>query len=59
MPGYWQNPQANAKALLDDYKKYAAEDDVRSTPTFLINGDKSTGSMSYEDFAKMIDAKLN
>ena len=48
-----------AKALLDDYKKNAAADDVRSTPTFVINGEKAVGSMSYEEFAKLVDAKLN
>lgn len=47
-----------AKALLEDYKKNAAADDVRSTPTFLINGEKTTGAISYEEFAKLIDAKL-
>lgn len=47
-----------AKALLADYKKNAAADDVRSTPTFIINGEKATGAMGYEEFAKLIDAKL-
>ena len=45
-----------AKALLDDYKKNARADDVRSTPTFVINGQKATGDMSYDAFVQLIDA---
>lgn len=45
-----------AKALLDDYKKNAAADDVRSTPTFVINGQKANGDMTYDAFVQLIDA---
>ena len=45
-----------AKALLDDYKKNAKADDVRSTPSFVINGQKANGDMSYDAFVALIDA---
>ncbi len=47
-----------AKALLEEYKKNAAADDVRSTPTFLINGRKVTGNMPFEEIARLIDAEM-
>lgn len=47
-----------AKALVDSYKENATADDVRSTPTFFINGEKFTGEMSFEDFSALIDSKL-
>lgn len=47
-----------AKTLLESYQKNAAEDAVRSTPTFIINGEQHSGSMSFEDFSKIVDAAL-
>lgn len=47
-----------AKELLEAYQKNAAEDGVRSTPTFIINGEAHSGSMSFEDFAKIVDAAM-
>ena len=47
-----------AKALVEDYKKNAAADDVRSTPTFLINGEKHTGDKSFDEISGLIDAAL-
>jgi len=32
---------------------------VDSTPTFFINGEKFSGSMSYDQFKKLIDDRLN
>ncbi len=32
--------------------------DIRSTPTFLINGEKLVGAQPYEEFEKMIEAAL-
>lgn len=40
------------------YQKNAAEDGITSTPSFVIDGKKYT-NMSYEDFAEILDAKLD
>lgn len=45
-----------AKTLLETYQKNAEADGVRSTPTFIINGEIHTGSMTFEDFSKIVDA---
>lgn len=47
-----------ATELLAEYQKHAAEDDIQSTPTFIINGKKHGGAMSYEEFSKLLDAEL-
>jgi len=47
-----------ATALLADYQEHRAEDDIQSTPTFIINGKKHGGAMSYEEFSKLLDAEL-
>jgi protein-disulfide isomerase len=47
-----------AKTLLEAYQKNAAEDEVRSTPTFIIGGELHSGSMSFEDFSAIVDAAL-
>lgn len=46
-----------AKALLEAYKTSAEADGIRSTPTFLINGEKH-GNMSLEDMSDLIEAEL-
>ncbi len=47
-----------AKQLLSTYQQNVEADEVKATPTFLIGGEKASGEMSFEDFAKLIDAKL-
>jgi len=47
-----------AKNLVDTYKQQSTADDVKSTPTFFINGDRHGGNMPFEEFAKLIDAHL-
>lgn len=47
-----------AKTLLESYQKNAAEDEIRSTPTFIIGGELHSGSMNFEDFSKIVDAAL-
>lgn len=44
-----------AQALVDWYDANRKADGIDSTPTFLING-KKYSNMSYEDFAKALDA---
>ena len=47
-----------AKELLAAYQKNAADDGIRSTPSFIINGELHSGNMSFEAFAKLLDAVL-
>lgn len=47
-----------ATELLADYQEHRAEDDIQSTPTFIINGQKHGGAMNYEEFSKLLDAEL-
>ena len=47
-----------ARALLDEYKKNAEADEIRSTPTFIINGEKHSGNKSYEEFSAILDGLL-
>ena len=50
--------QEYAKALIKAYQDNAAADEVTSTPTFLINGEKHSGDLSFEEFASLIEAQL-
>ena len=43
--------------LVADYKENAERDNVRSTPSFLINGDMVTGNMSPAAFAEEINKR--
>ena len=52
------NDQAMAEALVAEFQKNMATDDVSGTPTFLINGEKHTGEMPYDEFKALIDAKM-
>lgn len=45
------------RALVAWYQDNATRDDVTSTPTFLIDGEKYN-NMSYADFAAILDEKL-
>jgi len=47
-----------AKALIEAYQTNATADDVRSTPTFLINGEKASGEMPFEAFSALVDKHL-
>ena len=52
----WANrPLANA--LVEQFQKNMTADGVEGTPSFLIDGVKFT-NMSYEEFAKVLDDKL-
>ena len=45
------------KALVEWYKENATADNVRSTPSFIIDG-QLYSNMSYEEFSKLLDEKL-
>lgn len=51
------NDGEKAKAMVALYQQNVKADEVNSTPTFIINGEKFT-NMNYEDFAAAIDEKL-
>ncbi|MDH5797872.1 MAG: DsbA family protein [Paracoccaceae bacterium] len=48
---------AKAEAMVAVYNQNRQRDDVTSTPTFRINGEKY-GNMSYSDFADILEEKL-
>ncbi|NVK56594.1 MAG: DsbA family protein [Alteromonadaceae bacterium] len=48
---------AKAETLVEWYKQNAEQDGIRSTPSFVINGELH-GNMPYEEFADILDAKL-
>lgn len=51
------NDSAHAQAMVATYQKNAGADGVNATPTLFINGEQHS-NMSYEDLAKILDAKL-
>lgn len=46
-----------AKAMVAAYQANATKDDINSTPSFVIDGQKYS-NMSYEEFAKILDETL-
>lgn len=51
------NDGDRAEAMVAAYQANAKADEIDSTPSFVINGEKY-GNMSYEEFAKILDEKL-
>lgn len=51
------NDQAQAEALVTWYQANAETDEIDSTPTFLINGEKYS-NMSFEEMRGIIEAEL-
>lgn len=49
--------EAQLKAMIATYQANATKDEINSTPSFVIDGQKYS-NMSYEDFAKILDEKL-
>lgn len=47
-----------AGAMVATYQANATADNIKGTPTIIINGETHSGEMSYEDLSKIIDAKL-
>ena len=46
-----------AQAMVATYQMNATKDDINSTPSFVIDGQKYS-NMSYDEFAKTLDEKL-
>ena len=49
--------EKKALDLVNEFKSYVKEDEVESTPTFLINGSKYS-NRSFEDLQKIIEKNL-
>ncbi|QYX56897.1 DsbA family protein [Roseovarius sp. SCSIO 43702] len=49
--------EEQARTLVAWFRQHAEADDIDSTPTILINGEKY-GNMSYSDLSRLIDEKL-
>ena len=49
--------QANAEMLYDAYLKFAEEDGITSTPSFVIEGEKY-GYMDFDEFSRTLDDLL-
>ncbi len=47
-----------ARAMIAVYQENAERDGIRSTPSFLIDGELVTGDKSYAEFSALLDAKL-
>jgi protein-disulfide isomerase len=52
------NDQDKAKAMVAAYQTNATNDKIEGTPTFIIDGESHSGEMAYDEFAKILDAKL-
>lgn len=50
--------QEFAKVLIKAYQDNSTADEVGSTPTFIINGEKHAGNLPFEDLAALIDVHL-
>lgn len=49
--------EATAKALVGWYQENAERDGIRSTPSFIVNG-QSVPNQNYDDFKALFDAEL-
>jgi protein-disulfide isomerase len=47
-----------AGAMVATYQTNATKDNIKGTPSFIINGEPYSGEMTYADFAKILDEKL-
>ncbi|MDJ0630656.1 MAG: DsbA family protein [Rhodobacter sp.] len=48
-----------AQGLVASYEENAGRDGIRSTPSFMINGELVTGNKSFADFSALLDAELD
>ncbi len=47
-----------AQAMIAEFEKNSEADGIRSTPSFVIDGELITGNKSFDEFATIIDGKL-
>lgn len=50
--------QAFAQTLVADYQANVEADGVEATPTFVINGTKFSGNMTYPEFSALVDQQI-
>lgn len=50
--------QEFAENLVAEYQKNAQADGIQSTPSFVINGTKHSGNMSFEEFSALVEEHL-
>ena len=50
--------QTYAKALFEASSAHIEADGIESTPTFIVNGEKASGSMGYAEFSALVDGHL-
>lgn len=50
--------EAFMRRLVEDYQTHIERDGIRSTPTFLINGERVTGAISADEMAAEIEKHL-
>ncbi|MDJ0825010.1 MAG: DsbA family protein [Rhodobacter sp.] len=48
-----------AQGLVAYYEENAGRDGIRSTPSFIIDGELVTGNKSFDEFAALLDAELD
>ncbi len=51
--------RALARAMVAVYKENAEEHGIRSTPSFIIDGELVTGALPYDEFSTILDSKLD
>lgn len=49
--------QANAELLVQKYREFTEQDDITSTPSFVING-TNYSNMGYEEFVEILEDEL-
>ena len=49
--------QANAELLVQKYKEFSEQDNITSTPSFVING-RNYSNMGYEEFVEILENEL-
>lgn len=47
-----------AQAMVDVYTTNVERDEIKSTPSFLIDGELATGAMGYDEFSALLDDAL-
>jgi len=50
--------QDYAKALIEAYQQNSGTDEVNSTPTFIINGEKHAGNLPFSELAALVDTQM-
>ncbi|MEL7139667.1 MAG: DsbA family protein [Pseudomonadota bacterium] len=53
------NDEDYARSLVERYQETSEADGVRSTPSFVIDGQLTSGNMGVEDFSRLLDNALS